>query len=198
MVPNSKPQQKKEKTEILLKDGGVDLLKYPCSLLGVRGYYLDTMGEAGKNDRGIYDDAIILLTPSAYVTFNANADPSAFRKGIANLKPGLWYYKLGAHGLSKPRHPSGTMDYTSAKYQYTALIQAAKVAVKRDQEGEETDYLGINIHRGSYNTTSSLGCQTIFPDQWTSFIELIKSQFKQYNQNVIPYLLMENTPSTNK
>jgi lysozyme len=83
MVPNSRPQQAKEKTlSMVIKSGIVDRV----ALVGIRGYYMDTMGEKGKNDRGIYDDAIILLSPSVHATFNANTDPSVHRKGIAVLK----------------------------------------------------------------------------------------------------------------
>ena len=198
MVPSSRPQQKREATEKILKRGGVDFSKYPVMLLGVRGYYLDSMGVKGKNDRGMYDDAIVLVAPEAYVTFNANTDPSVFRKRIASLKPGLWMYKIGTHGLSKPKHPSGTMNYTSSKYGYTALVQAAKVTVYRDNFGDDTGFFGINIHRGGNTTTSSEGCQTIHPNQWEGFISLLRSQLSKFGQKTVPYLLIENTPSTNK
>ena len=198
IVPKSVPQQKKDKTESLLKRGGVDFSKYPCALLGVRGYYLDSMGVVGKNDRGIYDDAIVLITPEAHVSFNANTDPSVYRDGIAVLKAGLWLYKIGWHGLSKPKHPSGTELFTNTKYRYISLVQSNSVTVVRDKKGNDTGFFGINIHRGSYTSTSSIGCQTIFPDQWNSFISLVRSQMKKFGQKDIPYLLIENTPLTNK
>lgn len=176
--PNSRPQQKRAVTENLLRKAG--LQDPPLALVGIRGYYLDTMGAPGKNDRGIYDDAILLISKEAYVAFNANTDPAAYRKGVANLKPGLWQYKLGIHGLSKPKDK-----------QYEALVQAAPVTVTRDQQGDDTGYFGINIHRGGYNSTSSLGCQTIFPDQWPAFIALVKSELKRTGLKTLPYLLVD-------
>jgi lysozyme len=56
-------------------------------LIGIRGYYQDSMGKPGINDRGIYDDAICLLAPNLFLTFNANTDPSVYRPGIATLMP---------------------------------------------------------------------------------------------------------------
>ena len=69
-------------------------------LLGIRGYYKKTMGDPTKNDRGLYDDAIFVLSPRTFKSFNANTDPSAYRKGVAVLKPGVHYYKKGKHGIS--------------------------------------------------------------------------------------------------
>jgi hypothetical protein len=178
MVPDARPEMDRATAEALLKSGGVDVSK--PALLGRRGYYRDSMGEVGVQERGIYDDAIVLVTPTAYVTFNANCDPSRHRKGIANLKAGLWSYKVGIHGLSKPKDR-----------QYQALVQAGKVAVVRDGEGEETGFFGINIHRGSFSTTSSEGCQTIHPTQWESFIATVKAEMQRHGVTTIPYLLTE-------
>src|SRR5689334_22676090 len=100
IVPSSRPQQDRVTTEKVLRKNGIT---DGFALLGVRGYYLRRLGDATKNDRGIYDDAIMLFTPEAYVTFNANCDPSIFRKHIATLVPGVYQYKLGIHGLSKPK-----------------------------------------------------------------------------------------------
>jgi hypothetical protein len=67
----------------------------------------------------------------------------------------------------------------------------------RDDQTEETGYFGINIHRGSINSTSSLGCQTIYPYQWDGFIHLVMGQAKkifgleEWNERTIPYLLLE-------
>ena len=99
MLPAARPQQAKSKTQALLTKARV---ADEVALVGIRGYYRDSMGEVGKNDRGIYDDAIFLISPNAYATFNANTDPSVKRQGIAVLKPGVHRYRKGKHGLSKP------------------------------------------------------------------------------------------------
>lgn len=146
-------------------------------LLGVRGYYKQTMGNPVTNDRGIYDDAIFVITPDTFVSFNANTDPSITRKGVAVLKPGIWKYKKGKHKINSPTG-------------YAAFVQADKVTVARDQQGDDTGFFGINIHKGGFNTTSSLGCQTIYPDQWEAFRSLVYSEMDKYNQKVVPYILV--------
>ncbi len=177
IAPPSPPRQTLDRTMQMLRAAGVQA---PVALLGIRGYYRDTMGEPGKNDRGIYDDAIILLEKNVQLTFNANTDPSIFRPGIAVLKPGLWRYQIGIHGLNKPPGK-----------RYTALVQAAPVTVIRDKQGEESGWFGINIHRGSENGTSSLGCQTIVPAQWPTFISSVQRTLTAFGQEEIPYLLVE-------
>src|SRR5688572_6960321 len=147
-------------------------------LLGIRGYYKRTMGNPVKNDRGIYDDAIFILAPELFAAFNANTDPSVFTMGIACLKNGIWWYQPGRH---KMLLPSG----------YPALIQAEEVTVVRDGKGEDTGWFGINIHKGGYHTTSSLGCQTIYPAQWEGFIGCVYDQLYRYGQKKIPYILTE-------
>lgn len=179
----SRPQLPKQVAIWTLKKSGVDALR-TVALLGVRGYYLDSMGKKGANDRGIYDDAIFIVGPGFYASFNANSDPSIFRKAVAVLKKGLWQYQIGIHGLSKPAH-----------LRYKALVQAAKVTVVRDQVGDDTGYFGINIHKGGANTTSSIGCQTIRPDLWPAFISQIESEMKKTGQKTVPYLLMEGAPT---
>jgi hypothetical protein len=149
-------------------------------LLGIRGYYKTTMGNPVTNDRGIYDDAIFLITPEIFASFNANTDPSIIKKGIAVLKPGVWKYKKGKHKITSPTG-------------YPAFVQADKVTVTRDQEGDDTGYFGVNIHKGGYNSTSSLGCQTIYPDQWEAFRALVYSEMDKYQEKVIPYVLIEES-----
>jgi lysozyme len=169
--------------EELLRDAGVDLAK--PALVGRRGYYRDTMGRPGINDLGIYDDAVFVVSPSDFASFNANVDPSRHRPGMATLTAGVWRYKIGIHNLSKDPalHP-----------RYKALVQAAEVTVHRDDAGNDTGWFGINIHKGAYTGTSSEGCQTIHPDQWSAFITLVDAEMKQYGVTTIPYLLTEYAP----
>ena len=158
----------------LASEAGVQIEKEAC-LIGVRGYY-----NKGQNQRAIYDDAIFYLSPTVCVGFNANTDPGAFREGIANLKTGKWYYRIGIHGLSKPKF-----------LQYKALVQDAPVVVIRDQVGYDSGWFGINIHKGSYSSVSSLGCQTIHPSQWNEFIETVENGMKKYKQKNLKYILKE-------
>jgi lysozyme len=179
MVPNSRPQQAKEKTlSMVIKSGIVDRV----ALVGIRGYYSETFQPSG-NQRGIYDDAIILLSPSVHATFNANTDPSIFKKGIAVLKTGIHRYRKGNHGISKPGGGYPALRPSNPK---------EEVPVTRDGEGDSMG-VAINIHKGSRNSTSSLGCQTIYPPQWDGFINLVYSEMSRYNQKTIPYLLVEQT-----
>lgn len=142
-------------------------------IIGLRGFY-----NPGNNQRAIYDDAIFIVSPGIIDSFNGNCDPGAYRERIANLIPGCWRYKLGIHGLSKPKF-----------LQYQALVQAKTVTVKRDKQGLDTGWFGINIHKGGYASVSSLGCQTIHPRQWSEFIDKVKHSMHIYAQKEINYIL---------
>jgi lysozyme len=181
MLPPSRPQI--TRVDALKLVAGFDLTKYPVFLVGIRGYYKDTMGKPGVNDRAMYDDAVCLVTPEGFTTFNFNTDPSRFKKGIAVLKaPGMYLYRVGMHGISGPNP-------------YEALRQYGDVTVIRDGGVEVTDNernrFWIDIHRGGYGTTSSLGCQTVPPDQWIEFFKSVKTAMKQHGQDTIPYCLVE-------
>lgn len=148
------------------------------SVLGIRGYFAPEDG----NKRGIYDDALFIIAPNFFKGYNANTDPSVDRPGIAVLQPGTYQYIKGLHGVSGT-HP------------YYALRQYSDVTVLRDGKTiPETDSTAtrfwIDIHRGGYNTTSSLGCQTIHPDQWDNFRDNIFEQMQENAQKVVPYLLV--------
>ena len=182
MIPRNRPQQKRQDTERQLKSAGVS---DPVCLVGIRGYYRDTMGAKGKNDVGIYDDCIVLVSPNVHAAFNANVDPSRLgwnasaRKPMAQLKSGVYRYKIGQHGISR-----GTP--------YKALVQAGPVTVLRGT-GEETGYFAINIHKGGRTTTSSEGCQTIPPQQWDAFLALTESELKRNNAKTLSYVLVNNS-----
>lgn len=190
MTPSTRPEITRGGAIALAHGLGVDVAK--PFVLGRRGYYRDTMGAPGVNDRGIYDDAIVVVTPTAYATFNANCDPSRFGGRLASLVAGAYRYRIGTH------HP-GTPGA------YTCLVQAGPVTVRRDNGVTESGEFYIHVHRGGYSTTSSEGCQTIHPDQWAAFISLVESEMLRHGGGLpiekltIPYLLTERpqaVPST--
>lgn len=188
MTPKTKPKIDRNAVLKILEHYNIDLQVNPVVLVGIRGYYLNSMGEKGKNDRGIYDDALIwVIRDRGVMTFNGNCDPSKYRKGsgksaekgMASLNPGIWFYKTGVHNGKVP-HP--------------AFRQYKEVSVTRDgTKGNYQDYgfFGINIHRGGANGTSSLGCQTVPPSQWEAFKSLGYAAIKEYGLVSFPYILAE-------
>lgn len=125
-------------------------------VVAVRGYYLDSMGEPGKNDRGIYDDAVWICHPDHVSPYNFNTDPSGYKRGVATLEPGTWHFRPGMHKLGSPSS-------------YEAFRQFGDFTVTRDGRGKDRGYFGINLHRGGAVGTSSLGCQTVIGSQWIGF-----------------------------
>lgn len=175
-LPPGKPRKSQADVAALAVRAGLAATRLrSVYLLAIRGYYHDRHSD---NERGKYDDAIFLVSPDLYLPFNFNTDPSTSKKGIAKLKEGIWLYKLGIHGLSKPK-----------AQQYQALVQAEPVTVIRDGQGPDTGLFGINIHRGGSTTTSSAGCQTIPPKQWDTFISLVKQEMTRHAVKQIPYVL---------
>lgn len=192
MIPQAKPRLSEAEVKKRVQAAGLDTDKYPFHIVGIRGYYKRTMGNPTRNDRGIYDDAIFLVSPNHFSSYNANTDPSKRRngwgfgrkKGMAVLKPGVWL----------------SYCYSKHKWVYPAICQRkAPVTVLRDKKGgsyEDTGMFGINIHKGGIWSTWSAGCQTIPSSQWDEFMASAVEQAKQFygddwESHIIPYVLLE-------
>lgn len=170
-------------------------------ILGVRGY-------SGPNKIGVYDDALFLVSPTTFKMYKANTDPSVTRKGVAVLVPGTYQYKWGIHGVShldfKNPADQAIFDQMNKTGQdpkpiegrflpHWALRQWSDVTIIRDGSvKKETDGPGhrfyIDIHRGGFTTTSSLGCQTIHPDSWLDFRQNVINLMK--DQPIVSYTLV--------
>lgn len=193
-TPKTKPQLTREELLKQIAAAHPDFKLPDFLMVGIRGYYLNTMGEKGKNDRKIYDDAFFLLSKTDFAAFNANVDPSGQKLSLASLKPGIWpVYKFDKH--------RGTTTQA-----YDAICQrAGDVVVVRDGDEktpvvEEKGSFGINIHAGGNFSTSSLGCTTITPSQWKAFyakaVEIAEAVHgKDFKTKTYTYLLLENKPA---
>lgn len=184
-----------------------EINSYRPLTLGEKVWILGLRGANGSNQIGVYDDALYLITPDGVTAVNANTDPSRLIKGVATLVPGTYYYKQGIHGLhhldltqrldqNKLKIAMATKTDIS-ELTYWALRQDSNVSVKR--EGDPTIHTDtpenrfwIDIHRGGYSTTSSAGCQTVYPDLWATFKQQTYIQMDKYNQPRIPYVLAVN------
>lgn len=182
MKPQSRPKATREEVLAMVKAAGFKP-QGPAFFVGIRGYYRDTMGKPGENDRGIYDDAIYIITPAGASSFNANTDPSRFKPGVAKLIPGIHKYKKGKHGISKPGggYPA-----------YRPATPDESLPVTRDGKEGIHKGIAINIHKGGYTTTSSEGCQTIHPDQWLEFKRKGDAAMDHEGLKEIEYVLIEN------
>ncbi len=161
IIPKGKPKLPSIEVRKIAMEMGVEIPAHgKVAVLAIRDYYRDSIGKPGKGDRNTYDDAAWVILSDRCLPFNFSSDPSAYRRGMASLVPGVYRYIPGKH---KIKSPSG----------YAAFRQLGNVKVSRDDEGEYTGQFGINIHRGGVFGTSSLGCQTVPPFQWASFRDAV-------------------------
>jgi len=166
-IPKSKPKASRnlviaKATEAWAKEHGTAPLP-DRFVFAVRGYYSQTIGEPG-NDISCYDDAFFIVTADGMTAWNGNTDPSRYGwnphagKYMARLKPGCWWFRPLIH---------------RGKYQAFGQGENPVTVERIRQDGSvaktETGEYGINLHLGGVNGTSSEGCCTIPPSQWSDF-----------------------------
>jgi len=191
----SKPKANEELIRRFLDDANVP---EAVRILGVRGYYRDSMGRVGVNETGIYDDAMFLCAPGIFLAVNANTDPSRIGwnpgvgKPYAMLQPGLWYFRRGQH----KKIPAALRQCTDEEAEKIGIPNDGKFKVMRmwgendPRNYEEEGYFAINIHPGGDVGTSSWGCQTIPPDEYPAFMAQVWESSRRAGQDRIPYLLI--------
>lgn len=185
-MPTAKPGASRGRIETIVAKFIDKLEGSKFVMVACRGYYRDTMGKPGVNDRGIYDDAIFFIAPDCFMAFNANVDPSIYRMKIATVAGDqvIWYRK-GLHGIGRPPPRC-----------YPAFRQSRPLIVERD-DGKggrvkcKPDWPFTNLHRGGVKGTSSEGCLTIPPSQWDAAKKLGYELMTRHGQKEVPCILVE-------
>jgi len=180
----------------------------PVMFLALRGYYRDTMGVPQVNDIGIFDDAGFLINGREITPYNWNTDPSrvgwnsAIGKRFAMLTPGIWPFRKGQHKQKGPAWRQITEDEATSRHldhYFQDKREDGSFQVYRASTLEEITsgtaplewgYQAINIHWGGEYGTSSWGCQTAPPVQWSAFQK--KSYKLTGEQLFLPYILLDN------
>lgn len=157
------------------------------AVVGIRGEINHFQAaEHTANLIGVYDDVLCIVTPTAVHTFLGNTDPTRTIKDRAILQDGHRYrYMRGTHGITREK----------AK-RYQAWVQAGPVIIRRFKEdGGLTEeikgqWIGCNIHKGSWTTTGSAACQTIVPEKWEEFDGTLLQALKAVAQDKFWYVLI--------
>jgi hypothetical protein len=183
ILPLYRPKQADDVTRVVLKKfSHLTPEKYrndPVKVLIVRGYFINSMGRKGENDRAMYDDAVFVASPDGVQAFNGNSDPAVYKSRVATIKaPQAIRYRPGLHGISRGKG-------------YPAFRQDEVCTVVRDGVGDDTGMFYVNLHRGGVNGTSSLGCLTIPPHQWDEFYKLVKGLLDRHKQKTFYVTLLE-------
>lgn len=184
ILPPSRPHRDRQRIEAVL-----NFYKHDISLPGivfVRGHYLNSMGEIGRDDLNIYDDACYITGNGfrLFESYNANTNPSFSRKGGRRLA----MLNLGPYRFYKGKH----------KNQYNALRAYPEgVQLPCTREGQPSTAQFINIHKGSTNPKArdivwSEGCLTIPDTQFGDFIQRVYAEMDRTHTHIIPVYLVEN------
>jgi lysozyme len=182
IVPPTRPNLTREKAEAYFEApySGLDFEKYPLYRLSIRGYYKKSFGDPTKNDFGIYDDAIFLLTKDGFWAFNGNTDPT--KQGVATLVPGM-YFSQGLD-LHQNRYPALCQRLGEMKVWRYNPVKTRWI---------DTGNFGVNCHSGGKIRTNSEACETIYPMQYGEFLHVVIQTVGKYGWNgiCVPNLLIE-------
>lgn len=183
-----KPKINDAETDMLVRQHFTAATEPVILLVGIRGYFLNTVGKAGVNDINVYDDAMIVRHRGDNVaTFNANTDPSKQRTGLAQLKVGVYQFYKGRH--------KNRLDAFRA-YPEGVKLPCTRETANGVWDGEAQF---INIHDGGDSDTWSAGCQTlpgakskIYGNQFGAFRDLVYKLMDKEQALTVTYLLLEN------
>ncbi|MFZ9272061.1 MAG: hypothetical protein ACO24B_01455 [Ilumatobacteraceae bacterium] len=187
LVPPARPHRDRDRLIRVLVNLGISA-NLPV-LVFIRGHYLDSMGERGKNDINVYDDSCYLIADNfgTFESWNANTDPSFVRRGGRNLAR----INLGQYDFYQGLHRG---KYNALR----AFPEGVRIPCTRDGVASTAQY--INIHKGgtnprSVNVTHSEGCLTIPDTQYGDFISRVYDAMNRARQKTVKVVLLENRPT---
>ncbi len=211
-MSSPKPKISREEVKKYIADAGIDLSQYKAGIIvAIRGYYMDTKGDKGENDVGIYDDVLIWYGHDRFDPILGNTDPSkvgwnpGVGKPYAMLVPGIHYFIRGSHknqakALRQP-HQEAAHGFRIPNSGHFEVYRArSEDQLKQHLAPKESGYFAINIHAGGEreDRTSSWGCLTYKPSDGEDWMDMIWKETRKAPQDVIPLLLVDNTPATNR
>ena len=184
ILPPARPNRTGNRVKVETVLDTFKIRKDRPALVFVRGHFLDSMGQRGKDDRNIYDDACFLYTPELFESYNANTNPSfAVRNGKAYAELITGHYKF-YRGLHRGKYKA-----------LRTFPEGATLQCTRD--GKPSTCSHINIHKGSTNPRASdvvwsEGCLTIPDIQYSDWQVRLWEAMDSIGQKVIDVVLVEN------
>lgn len=169
-------------------------------ILGIRGYRKESMGDPTRNDVGIFDDALCLISPGVWWPENANTDPSkiGWNPGVGKpyglLDPGVWWFYPGPH---RGKIPAFRQADDAAVARMFGIPHEGKFRVRRmwgwndPRNYYEWGHQQVNIHPATISSTSSWLCQTLPYDRARPWLQAGWDELKKHGQKTIPLVLIE-------
>jgi lysozyme len=169
-------------------------------VLAVRAYRKRTMGDPGRNDVGIFDDAFFLVTPDGMLAENANTDPSrlGWNPGVGKpygiLQPGVWWFYPGPHKGLKGCFRQADDAAVAKKL---GIPHEGKFKVMRmwgwddPRNYLEWGHQQVNIHPATVSSTSSWLCLTLPWDRAKAWLAAATGALKKHRQKLLPVILIE-------
>lgn len=184
ILPPSRPHRDRQRLEQVL-----NFFKHDKSLpviVFVRGHYLNSMGQVGRDDLNIYDDSCYLISNDfrLFESYNANTNPSFARKGGRSLA----LLNLGSYRFYRGMHRG---KYNALR----AFPEGVELPVTR--EGRKSTARYINIHKGATNPALrdiawSEGCLTLPDTQYGDFIQRVYAEMSRSGATTIRVIVIEN------
>jgi hypothetical protein len=182
-----------------VKDGNTGPLPTVYNL-AVRGYRATTMGPTPGNDVNIFDDAFFLVSPSRFLSANANTDPSrlGWNPGVGKpygmLKPGVWWFYPGAHKGRIPAFRQADNEDVAARLRipHEGRFHVTRMwGVGDSRNYDEWGHQQVNIHfgRGPITGTSSWLCLTV--PEGSPWLQAATDELRKHKQRLLPTILIE-------